>query len=82
MLALSRLACSHQAIVRIAARKAVGRGKDSPAFSHRAAVSISKSFECNTLWSGVCAPESAAMRPKESVMLLSGKGTVATLRRR
>jgi len=49
MLALSLLSRSHPAIVRIAARKAVGRGKDSPAFCQRATISIAKSFGCNSL---------------------------------
>jgi hypothetical protein len=49
MLAFSLLSRSHQAIVRIAARKAVGRGKDSPAFSPRATVCHGKSFRYNSL---------------------------------
>jgi hypothetical protein len=49
MLAFSLLSRSHQTTVRIAARKAVGRGKDSPAFSQRALVSRGKSFERKSL---------------------------------
>jgi hypothetical protein len=53
MLAFSLLTRSHPTTTRIAARKAVGRGKDSPAFSQRAMVSRGKSFESNSLGNGV-----------------------------
>ena len=48
-LAFSPLSRSHPANVRIAARTAVGRGKDSPAFCHRTTITIGKSFGCNSL---------------------------------
>jgi hypothetical protein len=55
MLAFSPLSRSHQAVVRIAARKAVGRGKDSPAFPRRAMIRLGKSFKCNSLGNGFAA---------------------------
>jgi hypothetical protein len=82
MLALSHLSRAHQAVVGIAARKAVGRGKDSPAFLH-----ARRSVTANPLgaiaWGREAVrPVYVLRRPKWGVMLLSGKGAVATLRRR
>jgi hypothetical protein len=82
MLAFSPVSRSHQAIVRIAARTAVGRGKDSPAFCQRTAFTIDKSFECNSLGKKSARPVYVSRKPKQGVMLLSGKRAVATLRRR
>jgi hypothetical protein len=53
MLALSHLSRAHQAVVGIAARKAVGRGKDSPAFPMGATADLGKSFACNSLRNNV-----------------------------